>query len=140
MHLFDSLNSHGLFHVLNSSCVQLVVGSLGDLDTEDEPEGLEHSLELGLSGLRRKTADDQTGIVMHILFVPRFVVNLDFLAEELFVVHHLDSLESCLGRAVLNKSDSSGLFGDKISLDFNLRDFSEVLEGLEEHSLVYLRR
>jgi hypothetical protein len=140
MHLLDGLDCHGLFHVLDGSCAQLVVGSLGDFDTEDEPEGLEHSLELCLGGLRRKTADNQTGVIMHVLLVPRLVVDLDFLAEELLVVHHLDGLESCLGRAVLNKSDSSGLFGDEVPLDLNLGDFAEVLEGLEEHSFVYLRR
>ena len=140
MHFFDSVNGHGLLHELDGGSVELVVGSLGDLDAEDESVGLEEGLELGLSCLRSKTADDKACVVVHVLLIPGLVIDLDFLTEELLVIHHLDGLKACLGRAVLDKSDSSGLLGDQIPLDFDFGDFSKVLEGLEEHSLVYLRR
>ena len=138
VHFLDGINSHGFFHELDSSSVELVISTFGNLDAKDESERFKESLEFRLSSLWRETTDDKTGIVMHILFVPRLVINLDFLSEQLLMVHHLDSLKSCLGRAVLYKPDSSRLLGNKISLDLNLWDFSEVLEGLEEHSFVYL--
>ncbi len=81
VHFLDGINSHGFFHELDSSSVELVISTFGNLDAEDESERFKESLEFRLSSLWRETTDDKTGIVMHILLIPRLVINLDFLSE-----------------------------------------------------------
>lgn len=94
VHFLDGLDGHRLLHILYGRQVRLVVGSLCDFDAEDEPELFKELLQLGLGGFAGEVVDYQAGVVLHIFFVPGLVVDLDFLAENLLVVHHLDSLET----------------------------------------------